>query len=234
LVPCTYHYGTRVRTMVHVYYPMVPWYSSTMVCLDLASYHEYHWYATGMALPWYHWYRTNGTNGTHVCTRVRTMVHVYVRTYVLIMLCHNFLIGKGHTCALRTTCVLGGYTAAGSECRATHTYTLATALTPLPRWRGLPYVRTYVLIMLCTYTCTNITLSQKRLEIQALSTYVPWYVRTVHVYVLLMLCHNFLIGKGHTCVCSCMPIPTISPYGNTGIAISISESQSKIAPVRKH
>jgi hypothetical protein len=26
----------------------------------------------------------------------------------------------------------------GSECRATHTYTLATALTPLPQWRGLP------------------------------------------------------------------------------------------------
>jgi hypothetical protein len=40
----------------------------------------------------------------------------------------------------------------GSECRATYSYTLATALTPLPRWRGLPresplpvhvYVRTY-------------------------------------------------------------------------------------------
>jgi hypothetical protein len=40
------------------------------------------------------------------------MVRTRVRTYVLIMLCHNFLIGKGHTCALRTTCVLGGYTAA--------------------------------------------------------------------------------------------------------------------------
>jgi hypothetical protein len=36
-------------------------------------------------------------------------LHVYVRP---IMLCHNFLIGKRHTCALRTTCVLGGYTAA--------------------------------------------------------------------------------------------------------------------------
>ncbi len=35
-----------------------------------------------------------------------------VRTYVLIMLCHNFPIGKGHTfSALRATCVLGGYTA---------------------------------------------------------------------------------------------------------------------------
>ncbi len=44
-------------------------------------------------------------------------------------------------CAPRTTCVLGGYTATlverESECRATHTFTLATALTPLPQRRGL-------------------------------------------------------------------------------------------------
>jgi hypothetical protein len=40
--------------------------------------------------------------GTY-CTRVRTCVRT-VRTYVLKMLCHNFLIGKGRTCALRTTC----------------------------------------------------------------------------------------------------------------------------------
>jgi hypothetical protein len=39
-------------------------------------------------LPWY------------VSTHVRT-----VGTYVLKMLCHNFLIGKGHTCALRSTYV---------------------------------------------------------------------------------------------------------------------------------
>ncbi len=50
----------------------------------------------------------HGTYAIHVHS-VRTYVHVYV----LLMLCHNFLIGKGHTsCALRTTCVLGGYTAA--------------------------------------------------------------------------------------------------------------------------
>ncbi len=46
-------------------------------------------------VPWY----------TCASTRVRTRV---VRTYVPQR--HNFLIGKGHTCALRTTCVLGGYT----------------------------------------------------------------------------------------------------------------------------
>jgi hypothetical protein len=45
-------------------------------------------------------------------TRVRTKyVRTRVRTRVLLMLCHNFLIGNGHTCALRTTCVLEGYTA---------------------------------------------------------------------------------------------------------------------------
>jgi hypothetical protein len=62
---------------------------------------------------------------THVCfgrihgSQLREYVRTYhgstyqwyVHVYVLIMLCHNFLIGKGYTCALRTTCVLGGYTA---------------------------------------------------------------------------------------------------------------------------
>ncbi len=40
------------------------------------------------------------------------------------------------------------------------------------------YVHVY--IHLRVQYCTNITLSQKQLEIQALSTRVPWYV---HVYV---------------------------------------------------
>jgi hypothetical protein len=49
-------------------------------------------------------------HGTYyVCTCVKHTWFSYVRS---IMLCHNFLIGKGHTCAPRTTCVLGGYTAA--------------------------------------------------------------------------------------------------------------------------
>ncbi len=45
---------------------------------------------TPCILPKHTWF-----SSAHVC-----------RTYVLIMVCHNFLIGKGHTCALRTTCVL--------------------------------------------------------------------------------------------------------------------------------
>jgi hypothetical protein len=46
------------------------------------------------------------------------------------MLCHNFLIGKGHTCALRTTRedTRQSDERGSDECRATHTYTLATAL----------------------------------------------------------------------------------------------------------
>ena len=40
-------------------------------------------------------------------TKRTSNTHWYCSTYVLIMLCHNFLIGKGHACALRTTCVLG-------------------------------------------------------------------------------------------------------------------------------
>ncbi len=46
----------------------------------------------------------------------------------------TFWLDKGtHVCALRTTCQVVCW----SECRATHAYTLATALT-LPRRRGLP------------------------------------------------------------------------------------------------
>jgi hypothetical protein len=84
--------------------------------------------------------------------------------YVLI--CHNFLIGKGHTCALRTTCVLGG----GYE-----------------PWYVHKHVRTFnvmsqlhVLIMLCHnfligkgHTCALRTT-------YVLGGYEPWYV---HVYV---------------------------------------------------
>jgi hypothetical protein len=58
----------------------------------------------------YQWY---GPKYTVVLEYVHECVLMYSSTYtcvpfvyVLIMLCHNFLIGKGHTCALRTTCVL--------------------------------------------------------------------------------------------------------------------------------
>ncbi len=47
----------------------------------------------------------------HVRAYVPWYVRTYVRTYMDVM--SQFLIGKGHTCELRTTCVLGGYTAAG-------------------------------------------------------------------------------------------------------------------------
>jgi hypothetical protein len=61
-------------------------------------------------------------------------------TYVItIMFCHNFLNVIGHT---RTTCV--------SECRATHTYTLATVLTPLPQRR----VR-FPVATLCLCSCVS-------------------------------------------------------------------------------
>ncbi len=68
-----------------------------------------------------------------------------------------------HTRAPRTTCVLGGYTAASCESRrssATRTYTLATALTPLPRRRNLSQespprcLRVYVYVR--TYTGTYV------------------------------------------------------------------------------
>ncbi len=60
------------------------------------------------------------------------------------MLCHNFLIGKGHTCALRTTCVLGGYTAASVYVRTrVRMYVLYTCTVHV-------YVRTYVRPMVRT------------------------------------------------------------------------------------
>ncbi len=84
------------------------------------------WYAipynTGMAIPAYvrtMWYR-------YTCTYVRTYVRTtrVVRTwYVLIMLlCHNFLIGKGHTtCALSENHVCFGRID-GSRLRDVHVY----------------------------------------------------------------------------------------------------------------
>jgi hypothetical protein len=164
----TYFKSFLIHLYVHVYHGIrvrtrIPWYTCTYV----RTYYGHSWSTMMVAIPrcevvfetpwyhgtrvpygsvpWYQWYHGTmvpyGHVYSYICTCTIPVVPVvrtwYVRTtYVLVMLCHNFLIGKGHTCALRTTCVLGGYTA--SECRATHTYTLATALTSLPRWRGLP------------------------------------------------------------------------------------------------
>jgi hypothetical protein len=90
----TYQWYVRVRTYVRTYY----------TCTYLKCY---------VTTSVYH-----GPMDPYQYVYVRTYhgVYVYVRTYVRttigIMLFHNFLIGKGHTCALRTTCVLGGYQAA--------------------------------------------------------------------------------------------------------------------------
>jgi hypothetical protein len=107
---------------------------------------------------------------TYTCTYVRTMVRTYTCTYninsktygtrvwyVLIMLCRNFGTGKGHTRALRTTCVLGvpWYTCTYSSTmvRTYHgTYTCTYIISkhhgtrvpvigtvPLVRGYGIPY-----------------------------------------------------------------------------------------------
>ncbi len=68
----------------------------------------------------------------------------------------QLLLGKGHTCAPRTTCVLGGSHRSelregverGSECRATHTDTLSLPPSHHCLNGEVPwYVRTYT----CTY-----------------------------------------------------------------------------------
>jgi hypothetical protein len=76
------------------------------------------------------------------------------------MLCHNFLIGKGHTCALRTTCV--------------HTYQLARrtvwyqvlshVIPPKPTRKTHLILGAHV-----QYTCTYHT-----------NGMVPWYTCTYH------------------------------------------------------
>jgi hypothetical protein len=112
---------------------------------------------------------------TMVCTRVCVYVRTYVRTYV-----HVYLV-------------------------------LSTMVrVPLVDSRVIGNVR--LLEYVCTTRVrTNITtVSQKQLEIQALrlsSTYCNTCVLYVRTYtytdlLIKMLCHNFLIGKGHTCMCT--------------------------------
>jgi hypothetical protein len=138
------------------------------VCVLNPSAGVYQWYLVRLRVRTY----------TYTCT----YVPVYVRTYNVmsqlyqwylpygIMLCHNFLIGKGHTCALRTTCVLGGYTYTCTyhgayTCTMVHVYhgTLASTMVPVHNnWYHGTRVRcTWVLvfqvvfeIMLYLYTCT--------------------------------------------------------------------------------
>ncbi len=104
-------YGTMVRTRVRTL--LVQWY----VHVYQMVHHDYYIH---YVLRHYVYYRYGHTriaileaNGIAIGRGMERELYVpYMVPYVLIMLCHNFLIGKGHTCALRTTCVLGGYTAA--------------------------------------------------------------------------------------------------------------------------
>ncbi len=69
-----------------------------------------------------------------------TMVLEYLGTYthVLIMLCHDFLIGKGHPCALRTTCVLGARQPVEREGANAGQHTTTLSLPPSHHCLGLP------------------------------------------------------------------------------------------------
>jgi hypothetical protein len=86
---------------------------------------------------------------TAASTRVRTYVYVPGTYTCTIMLCHSFLIGKGHTCAPRTRVFWEDtrqLVERRSECRATHAYTVATILTPLHSSTARRAT------MLCSYT----------------------------------------------------------------------------------
>jgi hypothetical protein len=92
--------------------------------------------------------------GTYVRTRVRTsvLVRTYVRTYHGIMLCHNFLIGKGHTCVLRTYCTYTYVRTSGTYVLYTRTY-CTRVRTMVPGTIGTTYGRgTYH----GTYTCIHV------------------------------------------------------------------------------
>jgi hypothetical protein len=78
-----------------------------------------------------------------------------------------------------------------SECRATHSNTLATALTPLRRRRGLPRESPLQRLRAC------------RLGYEPEPASPPswgdgsWIRRRGGAIIMLPVCHNFLIGKAH-------------------------------------
>jgi hypothetical protein len=84
----------------------------------------------------------------------------------------------------------------GSECRATHTYryTLATALTPLPRWRGLPREHVYVRTMLTTPT--SVPVAPECLYFKSLYLYVhTCYGTMVHyTYHRTYMCSTTMVA----------------------------------------
>jgi hypothetical protein len=173
--------STVVRTMV---WPYVRTYVRTRVqytCTYVT------WY-----VPWYQVRTYHGTYVPHTCTRVRTYVRTYVYnitnwylnhiSWYYSMVCHNCLIGKGHIpglCALRTTWEdTQQPVERGSECRATHTYTLAT----------VTYVRTYY-TMVHVYQVGNVmsktyhgTTSTMVWPYHSVRTYHGTWYWYVHVY----------------------------------------------------
>jgi hypothetical protein len=101
--------------------------------------------------------------------------HVYVRT---IMLCHNFLIGKGHTCAPRTTCVLGGYTAASAS---VHVY-LRSAYVHIYhgtfQWYQWWYMRVRTYVQIQHYLKNELKRTMVPYHLvwySTIGTLVPWY-----------------------------------------------------------
>jgi hypothetical protein len=107
-------------------------------------------------------------------------VRTYTCTYVLVMVCHNFLIGKGHTCALRTTCVFGRIH--GSQLReganaGQHTPTLSL-LPPSHHCLDGEYVRTYVLHVVRVHVYHMVPWYTLRTVCTMVRTRVRTYVRT--------------------------------------------------------
>ncbi len=105
-----------------------------------------------------------------------------VRTYhigtSIIRLCHNFLIGKGQTCALRTTCVR-------------------------TRVRTVPLVRTYHLAMVPWYVRTRVHVCTYTSTCTYVRTRVPifffWYIPVVRMYyVRSTYVHLYQSGTGGT------------------------------------
>jgi hypothetical protein len=85
------------------------------------------------------------------------------------MLCHNFLIGKGHTFARRVFWEDTRQPAERrSEYRATRTYPLAPALTPLLQQRGLPRELYKVMSQLSDWKRAHMCTENQ--------VYVRWYV----------------------------------------------------------
>ncbi len=136
----------------------------------------------------------------------------WVRTYVLIMLCHNFLIRKGHTCALRTTCVVGGHTAASWERERmqgnTHLHSRYRPHTTASMARSTAGIATTTYVR--TYVRTYRTRVPAIAILIAVLAYQKSYCNThVHVYKY----YNIISKKleiQYTCTYTCTMVPWYS------------------------